>query len=219
MLDHLVRRDTCPYCTVGGVDLFILASGKPYLRCNECDAMWCDFREITLDSMAGHLDHDGQVFCGHSIELNSTRFAVALDVVDLGGTHPIWEVVPVGGQTQIGSPGPESFVVDHSGYVLSVGGCSACDQDRVLAWVSVSGRLVFRCPDGHEATSDSEGRVFPLWWVPDSEDPRVAVERYANAGDIAAIIAAGGPRSGNDDELHLADVKWAILPRPEVDSS
>ena len=209
--DHII---VIPCPNDGGysaVQPVVMASGELLFWCGNCASIWCDL-PIEAGSVSGS-DFD-RVVCGERLDFRTARRAFAQDAGDLGGVDPQWQI-GVGGRGQDPLSLPEDVVLDHSGYVLSVGGCSACDQDRVLAWVSVSGRLVFRCPDGHEALSDSEGRVFPLWWVPDSEDPSVAVERYANAGDIAAIIAAGGPRSVGDDELHLADVKWAILMRPE----
>ena len=184
-------------------------SGRILLVCDECDAVWCDHRVLTAETSAGHIVTGREVLCFEPVEIE--RRAIAQDLAFVEDPVPCWSLFHSLNKDHL-APSAD-FVLDHSGYVLSVGGCSVCDQDRVLAWVSASGRLVFRCPDGHEALSGSEGRVFPLWWVPDSEDPGVVVERYANAGDVAAIIAAGGPRSDDDDELALFDVKWAILPR------
>ena len=213
LADHLPRRGTCGLCTVGAITPFVLASGRIIFVCNECDLVWCDYRDISVEASVGHLVQ-GNHYCDDTVDLRNARLAVAQDFLRFHDSVPRWQLshanYPIVERFR-----PDGFVVDHSGYVLSVGGCSACDQDRVLAWVTVSGRLVFRCPDGHENAADPDGVEFPLWWVPDDEDASTRVERYANAGDIAAIIRASGPRSPDDDELALFDMKWAILPRSE----
>jgi len=147
--------------------------------------------------------------------MREARLVLSQDLVSLNDPVPRWRFSHADYPLVERYPMPAGFEIDHSGYVLSVSGCSECDSDRVLAWVAVSGRLVFRCPDAHENRCGPHGVEFPLWWVPDSADASTAIERYANAGDIAAIIRASGPRSPDDKELALFDVKWAILPRPK----
>ena len=213
LADHLLRRGTCELCTVGAVTPFALPSGRMLLVCKECDLVWCDHRKITVDSSAGHLNSE-IAFCFEIVDMRDARLVLAQELSVLNDSTPMWLFSHAGYEIVERYQLPAGFI-DHSGYVLSVGGCSVCDQDRVLAWVTVSGRLVFRCPDGHENTENSDGVEFPLWWVPDDEDASTRSERYANAGDIAAVIRASGPRSSDDEDLALFDVKWAILPRPE----
>lgn len=209
-VDHWIARSGCSFeGASGSVVPLVLAGGRIIFWCPSCASFWCD--TYSLSGPPSSYDTD-RVICGEVLDRSTIRRGIAQDLQQLNTVEPIWSVGAMTGRSSFHPP--DDFVVDHSGYVLSVGACSECDQDRVLAWVTVSGRLVFRCPDGHENAGDSDGRVFPLWWVPDSDDPSVAVERFANAGDIAAIIAAGGPRSVDDDELGLFDVKWAILVRP-----
>ena len=210
IVDHAIVIP-CPNDSgYSGVLPVVMKGGKVLFSCANCASIWCDL-PISSGSVSG-TEFD-RVVCGEPLDFRSARRALAQDVIELGGVEPQWHVA--GGEGQDPLPPPHDFVVDHSGYVLSVGGCSVCDQDRVLAWVTVSGRLVFRCLDGHENTENFDGVEFPLWWVPGDEDASTRSERYANAGDIAAIIRASGPRSSDDQDLALFDVKWAILPRPE----
>lgn len=196
----------CSVCEAGSVSPLFTNTGERISYCDECDAMWDDHLAPTNGEPG---TRDPERFS--DVDLSTARRAHCQDLCT-NDPQPSWRLFHSNVDAfQFPSHG---VVVDHSSYVLSVGGCLVCDSDRVLAWVTVSGRLVFRCPDGHENTTNSDGVGFPLWWVPDSGDPSVAAGRYANAGDIAAIIEASGPRSTDDDELALFDVKWAILPRP-----
>ena len=147
------------------------------------DRFWCEVS--ALSGPPSSYDTDRYI-CGEVLDRSTIRRGIAQDLQELKAVEPIWSVGALTGRLSF--PPPDDFIVDHSGYVLSVGGCSVCDEDRVLAWVTVSGRLVFRCPEGHENATSPDGVEFPLCWVPDGEDASTRSERYANAGDVAAII-------------------------------
>lgn len=124
----------------------------------------------------------------------------------------MWQIAKSLERRQLEPQLPDGFIIDHSGYVLGVGSCAVCVTETVLAFVTMTNRLVFRCSEGHENTTNADGFEYPVWSLSESSDSTADLERYASAGDIAEVIALSGPSPPR--VLALSDMRWAILPRP-----